>query len=428
MKYKIREELLHYIWQVHAFDLNHLKTESGEEIEIISRGIANHDAGPDFLNGKIRIGDTIWAGHIELHLRSSDWKRHDHSPDPQYQNVILHVVYHADIPIQRKNKIPIPCLSLESRIHPSLLKTYEHLMNNQKWVPCEEHLEEINELTIHSTIEKMLASRLDQKASDLESQLQELNGDISLLIQQQLAWSLGLRVNGEAMKTLMQSIPFHAIQKHRSQLFQLEALLFGQSGLLPEEDDDDYITTLKREYEFLKTKFSLTPMPATYWKFHRLRPAAFPTIRIAQFAKILHTVDRLDLLLLEGKPEQIRKALTIQIDGYWKYHYTWNSPSAPRAKSIGKSKQDIILINAVVPVLWFYGTYRQQEALKDKALNILESISPEHNSIITKWKGLGINSTTAFDTQGLLQLKKHFCNHQKCLSCPIGHHLLSKSN
>lgn len=428
MKYKIREELLHYIWQVHAFDLNQLKTESGAEIEIISRGTANYDAGPDFLNGKIRIGDTTWAGHIELHLRSSDWKRHDHTPDPQYQNVILHVVYHADMPIQRENNTLIPCLSLESRIHPSLLRTYEHLMNNQQWVPCEEHIGDIAELTIHSTIEKMLASRLDQKAQQLEADLTTLNGDISLLILHQLAWSLGLRVNGDAMKALMQSIPYHAIQKHKNQLFQLEALLFGQSGLLPSDDNDEYILTLHREYEFLKTKFSLMPIPATYWKFHRLRPAAFPTIRIAQLAKVLHTVDRLDLLLLEGNPDQIKKALSVNIDGYWKYHYTWNSPSSPRVKSIGKSKIDVILINALVPVLWFYGTYRQQDALKDKALAILENIGAEKNSIIRKWQEIGINATSAFDTQGLLQLKKHYCNHQKCLSCPIGHQLLSKSN
>jgi len=429
LKLRIREELLHYIWQIQAYDQIRLASTQAEEIEIINPGVLNTNAGPDFLNAKIKIGETVWAGHVEIHLKSSDWHRHEHGEDAQYQNVILHVVYHADQEIILQDKSQIACLSLESRIHPSLLKKYESLMSERLWIPCERHIAEVSDLTITSTIHRRLADRLEEKASGLLIELEDLNGDLSTLIYRRLAWALGLSVNAEAMKVLLSSIPYNIIQKHRDNLFQIEALLFGQSGLLQDkEESDEYITSLKREYEILKLKFGLTPISATHWKYLRLRPAAFPTIRIAQLAQLLNKIHRIDELLLNGSVEEIQKALNVKAEGYWKYHYTWGTPSSPKAKSLGKSKREIILINAVAPILWMYGIHRNNRDYNERAITILESIGREKNSVVDRWESVGVTAVNAADSQGLLQLKKTNCAQQRCLQCPIGYAILSGKN
>ena len=426
MKLRIREELLHYIWQIQAYDQIDLIITAGSKIEILNPGVLNRNAGPDFLNAKIKVGQTLWAGHVEIHLKSSDWHRHQHGKDAQYQNVILHVVYHEDQEIRLKDSTAIPCLSLESRIHSSLLEKYEVLMAQQQWIPCEEHISQVSDITITSTIQSRLADRLEEKSRELITELESLNGDLTVLIYRRLAWALGLSVNAEAMKALAISIPPNVIQKHRDSTFQLEAVLFGQSGLLEElNDEEEYIISLKREYTILKLKFGLTPISSTHWKYLRLRPAAFPTIRIAQFAKLLNKVDRFDELLLHGSAEDIHKALDVNADGYWKYHYTWGTASSPRSKSLGKSKRQIILINAVAPILWMYGTYRNNQDYNDRAIALLESIPKEKNSIISRWEGMGIEVQNAADTQGLLHLKKTNCSKQRCFQCPIGHSILS---
>lgn len=429
MKLRIREELLHYIWQLQAYDQIDLVSTDGAKVEVLNPGILNHNAGPDFINAKIKIGRTLWAGHVEIHLKSSDWHRHKHGVDPQYQNVVLHVVYHADQEIKLKDNTLIPCLALESRIHPSLLRRYEVLLSERQWIPCEKHISQVSEIIITSTIHSRLADRLEEKATFLLAELENLKGDLSTLIYRRLAWSLGLSVNADAMKVLMSSISPNVIQKHRDNLFQLEALLFGQSGLLDDlKDEEEYIVSLKREYAILKVKFGLNSISPTHWKYLRLRPAAFPTIRIAQFAKLLNQVDRLDDLLLNGSEKEIHDALEVKADGYWKYHYTWGSPSIPRSKSLGKNKRQSILINTVAPILWMYGTYRNNRDYNERAITLLESSPREKNSIIDQWEKIGITSNNAADTQGLLQLKKTKCAQQRCLQCPIGHAIMSGKN
>ncbi len=417
---------MHYIWQVHCFDMSDLRTTDGKSIEIQSFGIYNRNAGPDFLNGKIKIGDTIWAGHIEMHLRSSDWRRHKHGADARYNNVILHVVFLEDERIKLQDGTLLPCLTLDNRIDPALVKRYEGLINNRTWIPCQAHIDTVSKIVKTSTIQRMMAERMEEKALVLKQELDELEGDLSMLIYRQLAWGLGLSVNGDAMRQLVTSLPYKIIQRHRDDLFQVEALLFGQAGMLEEPGEDEYRVSLRREYKILSRKFSLRPMPSTQWKYLRLRPAAFPTIRIAQLAQILHRVSRLDDVLLSGSKVGILKALDVKAEGYWKYQYTWGTPSTPRAKSLGRAKRDIILINVVAPLLWLIGIRKDQRAMKDKALSILEGIGSEKNSIIARWRQLGYEAENAAESQGLLQLKKTKCDQQRCLECPIGHQILSR--
>ena len=419
MKIKIKEELLHYLWQLKKFEHSDLRTTDGKEVRIISYGRLNYNAGPDFLEGKIEIDGTVWAGHIEMHLFSSDWYKHRHHKDPAYNNVILHVVMEHDQVVTLPSGEVIPCLVLENRISDQLLTQYQHLLNNKNWVPCEDHITEVSEIIKHSTIQRMMAERVIDKCQLLKQQLGNLDNDIAKLVYQRLAYSFGLSVNGHAMETLAIQTPYTIIQKHRDDLFQLEALLFGQSGLL-DKSKDEYALSLLKEYKILAHKYTLTPMKAVAWKYSKLRPAAFPTIRIAQFSKLLHTISRIDHLILNGSLKEIHEALDLKADGYWKYHYNFDTPSAPRAKALGKTKRNTIVINTIVPILWLCGEMRQDQTLKDKAIALLELISAEKNSITTRWVQLGMSNLNAADSQGLLHLKKYYCDKQGCLKCPIG--------
>lgn len=424
MQIKIREELLHYLWQLKKFDHTELKTTDGRELRIISYGHLNHNAGPDFLEGKIEIDGTLWAGHIEMHLLATDWHRHKHSDDPAYANVILHVVYHHDSDVALPDGSKIPTLNLENRISPRLIEQYQHLLANKSWIPCQDNIHNVNGLTKTSTVERMMAERLIEKSALLKSQLDAGEQDLSALIYKRLAYAMGLSVNAVSMEKLITQLPNSIIQKHRDDLFQLEALMLGHSGLI-DNIEDDYANALLREYQVLAQKFGLQAMQIVEWKYSKLRPAAFPTLRIAQLAKLIHTIPRIDNLLLTGSPEEIKSSLSIKVDGYWKYHYRFGIASTPKPKSLGKSKIEVILINAVVPILWTYAELRKDEVLKEKAITLLSSIASEKNSITDKWKVLEMPHENAADSQGLIHLKKNYCDKRRCLHCPIGVSILS---
>jgi len=421
----IKEELLHYVWKLKSFDHTHLKTVDGLELTIIHPGYHNHDAGPDFLDAKIEVDGTLWAGQVEIHIRSSDWLRHRHDSDDAYQNVILHVVLEDDARIKRKDDTTIPTLELGPLISPKLLARYHQLFHNQLWIPCEDQISTVSGITKAVTKERALTQRLTYRARQLRDQLEDLEGDMIALIYQRLAWSFGLKVNAPAMQRLAAITPYHIIQKHIDQPDQIEALLFGQSGLLPDEDQDTYVNILRREYGVLQQKFSLTAMAPVEWKYARLRPANFPTIRIAQFANFLKKHHRLDDLIMEANADQIIEALDIELGEYWKTHYKFDKESASRTKKLGKSAKHIIIINTVAPLLFMYGSDRKSQQHKDRALELLESLPPEKNSIISKWESLGMEVSAASDTQALIELKKQNCDLQGCMSCPIGHKIMS---
>ncbi len=421
----IREDLIHYIWKTKSFDQSNLKTTDGQAVHILNHGHHNHDAGPDFLNAKVEINGTLWAGHIEIHLKASDWLRHRHDNDPAYQNVILHVVMEADSPIQLQDGTKIPCLELTGRINHRLIGKYQYLQNNQSWIPCADLITSTSEIIREATKSRAIAQRLTQKAKLLSSELSNLNQDLNELIYLRLAWAFGLKVNADAMTTLTRTIPYSIIAKHKDQKLQIEALLFGQSGLLPKETEEPYVEELIREYKVLKAKFNLSPMTAVQWKFSKLRPPAFPTIRIAQFAAFLHAIPRLDELIFNHNLEEIKQSLHIELGGYWKNHYRFERTSTNRKKTLGAGTQSIIIINAIVPILYMYGADRQSESHREKAIELLESLPPELNGITKRWSQLEMSNENAADSQALLELKKANCDQYQCMACPIGHKIVS---
>lgn len=403
------------------FDLSNLQTTEGEAITIQKFGNHNYHAGPDFLNAKIQIGETLWAGNVEMHLDASEWVAHKHQDDPAYNNVILHVVMDEDRPIFRQSGERIPCLEIKKRIPLKLVNVYQKLLHNEHWIPCQHHFFSVKELTKNLWLDRMLVERLEVKTQIIEETLERNNGNWEETFYQFLAKNFGVRVNGEPFAALAASIPLLTLAKHKNNVFQLEALLFGQAGLLEKEFEDDYPNRLKKEYEFLQKKHSLQPIAGVSWKFLRMRPANFPTIRIAQFATLIHQSVHLFSKILEvEKVKQVERLFKVQLSDYWLNHYVFDKESTARNKRLGKNAIQLLIINTIVPFLFLYGKRKADSTFKDKALRLLEEIAPEKNSTIEKWKGLGMNPDSAYQTQALLQLKNEYCTPQRCLECGIG--------
>jgi hypothetical protein len=422
---KIPESFLHYVWRLKRFDFSNLQTTEGEKLHILDWGQYNTNAGPDFLNARISIGFTLWIGHIEIHVLSSDWLKHGHGN--QYDNVILHVVLEEDEWIYNSSGCRLPCLELKKRIPKKLLGSYQKLLRNEFWIPCQHHFPKVNSITKDLWLERLLVDRLEDKLAVQKNRFIANNHDWEASFYQFLARGLGMKVNAEAMDELSQRVPLSIIRKHKHSLFQLEALFFGQSGLLRDTIEEAYPQKLLKEYRFLSKKFDLEPMTGAQWNFLRLRPANFPSIRIAQLATLHYQTDNLfqKTLVAETLPE-LNNMLELKLSNYWHDHYRFGKSSKPQFKRLGKTSKHSLIINTIVPFLFLYALERQNEKVRQKCLQWLEQLGPERNKIIRQWQKLGIEPTSAFQTQALLQLKSKYCDRKRCTECSIGHSILSK--
>ena len=423
----MKESILHYVWQYKLFLQDKLQTTDGEPVEIIDTGKLNTDAGPDFFNAKVRINNVLWAGNIEIHTCSSDWNRHHHQTDKAYSNVILHVAATADTDIFTADGKKIPQLVLNYPEH--INHNYEQLLNEQKWIACADKIQNIPNIVIESWKQALLAERLQQKTAAI-AQLQNANmqhWEESFYVV--LARSFGFGVNSQIFESLAKSLPLSVLGKQKDSLHDIEALLFGQSGLIPENTDDQYTADLRKTYDFLRKKYNLQPVTGAQWKLLRLRPDNFPHIRIAQFAALVHSSSKLFSKIIDN-PEltYLRALFACEPSEYWQTHYVFGHESKKKTKRIGIKTIDVLLINTIVPFLFWYGEQKQQQTCKDKALELLEQLPPEKNAVIDGWIKLGLTATSAYDTQALLQLKKMYCEDKKCLRCRIGHKIVELKN
>jgi hypothetical protein len=426
----MQENYLHYIWQFQYFDKKELVTCQGDPLMILYPGTRNEHAGPDFLNSSILINDITWHGHVELHVKSSDWKLHKHQLDLAYNNVILHVVWEYDQPIERKDHTLLPTLKLQGRANPTLWQQYERLMHSQYTIPCAGQFQQVDQITKTSMLDKALFQRLTYKNNLVYQLLANNQGDWEATAYHLLAYNFGFKVNSQAFLELSLSLPWKTITKHSEIITQLEALLLGQAGLLTKslKQDDDYLHQLTQEYDYLKHKYQLITdkINKSHWKFFRLRPANFPTIRIAQFAQLLHRQPQLFNLLIHSSVKDLIKQLDIIQSVYWQQHYQFASPSKAKIPGLGKASIDNVLINTVVPLLVAYGKSQDEQTYIDKAIDILQSLPAEHNKITRYWQKLGMSVNHAFDSQALIELFNNFCTKKKCLSCNIGIKLLEQ--
>lgn len=421
------ESFLHYLWQFQYFDKKELKTTAGEPLVIFNPGILNTDAGPDFSQAKAKIDDMEWVGNVEIHIQSSGWMEHGHHQDQAYENVVLHVVWAEDHPVYRKDGTRIPTLELKARVDEQLIREYNKLINQPSLIPCEHSFRRIDHLIKLSMVDKALMKRLEDKAQRVNVLLAQNNGDWEETAYQLLAANFGFKVNKEPFVLLAKVLPYKIIQKHRDQLLQVEALLFGQAGFLITKTKDEYITHLYKEYSFLSKKYSLhsSQMNPAQWKYLRLRPANFPTLRIAQFASMLQSKKSIFSHIVEAvNYNELKRFFEITTSYYWQSHYRFGKKAEVNVPSFGESSADVVIINTVVPLLVAYGKSRDDWSLVDKAVHILQQIPVEKNKIVTMWKNLGYSGTTAFDSQGLIELFQNFCQQRQCLNCAIGSSIL----
>ena len=416
------ERLLQYIWQFQYFNNSSLQTTDTQPVQVINPGIYNTNQGPDFLNAKIKIDDTIWAGSVELHIHTSDWQEHNHSKDKNYSNVILHVVWNDDVDL----KLSFPTLELKNIVPKLLLKKYEELMQDTQFIPCEKQLHRIEPLLMISWKERLLIERLQQKTIYIERLLDKAKMHWEEIFWWMLARNFGIKVNSDAFEKIAQSISINILSKHKAQLIQLEALLMGQSGLLENEFKEDYPVMLQKEYRFLQQKYKLKQVHAPLY-FLRMRPANFPTIRLAQLASLIWQSEHLFSQIKETVDfHKVEKLFSVTANDYWHYHYVFDETSSFKKKTLGKQMINNILINTVVPVLYAYGYFNNNESYKNKALHWMANIISEKNSITEGFQSLGVENKTACDSQALIQLKNEYCDHKRCLQCAIGNKILKE--
>lgn len=422
------EEFLHHIWKFKLFNQLDLTTTLGEKVEILKVGDHNFDAGPDFFNARLKIGDTLWAGNIEVHINASDWKKHAHQTNKVYDNIILHVVYNEDAQVNRASNEIIPTIELKHKISDKQYQQYLNFKSNKDWIPCKNIITSVSSIIINSTIDRLLLERLQRKSETIINSLKLNNNNWEETFYQQLSKNFGFKINALPFELLSKSIPSNVLAKHKNSLLQIEAILFGQAGFLDQHYQDKYPLQLQNEYTFLKQKFKLEAIDNNLWKFLRMRPVNFPTIRIAQLASLIYNSTHLFSKIIEIENyESIKKVLHVGVSEYWCSHYTFNKDSLVKTKHLGDDAINNIIINTVVPFLFTYGKQKNEEKYVDKALAFLEQVEGEKNTIIKEWNSLKMPVRNAYSTQALLQLKQEYCNKKKCLTCAIGNYLIKNS-
>lgn len=419
------EQLLHYVWKHKIFPLKELKTTTGQQVEVIDTGLANTDAGPDFFNAKLKLDGVLWIGNIEIHERSSDWFKHGHHADAGYNSVILHIASEIDTEISRSNGERIPQIQL---ICPEAVRTnYKELLETDSYPPCYRIIPSLPPFTAHSGMTALQMERFEQKATLLNERLKRCQGNWEDAFFITLARNFGFGLNGDAFETWAHRLPFRAVDKHRNDLFQIEAIFFGQAGILEDSDGDGYYLRLKKEYTYLQHKFGLIPMDASLWRFLRLRPANFPHIRIAQLACLYHRAYGLLSRIMETETLQgVRDILKGGTSEYWLTHYTFGGSSPSRPKTLSNTSLDLLIINTVVTFLYAYGLHKGNRVLCARAGSFLEELKAENNYITRMWEQCGMKASNAADSQALIQLKKEYCDKKKCLYCRIGYEYLKR--
>ncbi len=426
----MKEDFVQYLWKHRMICGQPLQTTDGRKLEVISPGQENHDSGPDFTAACVRIDSTLWAGNVEVHVKSSQWYAHGHDQDPAYDNIILHVVFHADQLVQERNGKAIPHLEVRHYCRPGLAKNYAYLMQNPHHIACEKLIHLVDDFSFSHWLGRLCVCRVERKAVEINRFLEYFGNHWEQLSLFLVARYLGGKANAGAFGLLIQRTPFEVISKNHHDLFALEALLIGQAGLLTAAFDEEYPIRLQDTYNFLGKKYSLPDrLPQELWKYARMRPANFPDIRIAQLAAVIHANEaQLFRKIMEAdNTDKVRQIFHLEMNTYWNTHHRLGKISPARTKKIGLNTVWQILINVAIPLLFVYGKARGKDGLVDQAMDLIEKTPSENNRITRMWRDTGRVPVHAGESQGMLELYHHYCLPKKCLKCPVGHQVLNKN-
>ena len=422
----MKEIFLHYIWKLKLFTTQNMQTFHGDFVEIINVGKLNYDAGPDFLEAEIVIGDKLWAGSVEMHVNSSDWNLHQHTADLAYQNVILHVVWNHDCEINELRQRNVQTLILQDFVKPEIVYNYQNIINSTlDKIYCKDFIDELDLNEFNFWFEGLLIERFEEKTLSIIEEFEKNNQNWEETLFKSLAINFGLKVNVNAFEIWANSFPFKVLQKIQFEPKKVEALFFGQAGFLNENNENDYYKQLKTEYHFLKNKYQLHAVENSLFKFSKMRPIGFPTIRLAQLASIYVVYKSLFSEII--RPKNLNEFYTIfdnlNINPFWETHYTFKNESKFQHKNLSKEKLNNLLINTIIPIR--YAFERQKDEVEiDFYLDLLNEINAENNSVLDEYEQTGFRNKTAKDSQILIHLKKRYCSEKKCLNCAIGHHIL----
>jgi hypothetical protein len=424
----VTESFLHYVWQFQYFDRHSLTTTAGDPILVFNPGQRNPHSGPDFFNARIKIDDMEWIGSVEIHIYASGWIDHKHNTDALYDNVVLHVVWGDDKIVTRSDGSMLPTLELKNRVSEYLLLHYRRLVYSPEAIPCASKLFEVKPVIVTSMLEKVLVDRLEIKANSVLKLLERNGSDWEETCYQILTRNFGFKVNNDPFHQLSLALPYKTLLKHADKLSQVEALLFGQAGFLEEENNDEYFSLLKREYKFLSQKYRIADkrLNKIQWRFLRMRPANFPTIRIAQLACLIHKGQKFfSTIIAIHDVRELEKFFSAHQSAYWMHHYHFFKEFKKEIDTLGGESINSLIINTVAPVLVAYGKAKDDEQYIDRAVSILQDLPAETNRITRRWRELGLNVKNAFDSQAMVGLYNNFCLKRRCLDCKIGASLVN---
>src|SRR5690554_942352 len=421
----MQESFLHYIWQYKKMAVVNLTTTQFEALDIVSVGQYNTNAGPDFFNAQLKIGEQLWAGNVEVHIKSSDWFVHNHEIDPAYDNVILHVVWEHDTEIFRKDNSIIPTLELKQVVNQGIYKNYVKLMSSQnKWINCESGFGEVDNFVLDHWLERLYFERLERKSKTIEGLLIDSKNNWEAVLFKMLAKNFGLKVNGDAFFSLAKSIDYNVIRKIQTDQMLLEALFFGQAGLLEVDAQDSYYLELRKAYHFLKQKFQLNQGQVLPMQFFRLRPQNFPTIRLSQLASLYSSRTHLFSQIIDiNTRKEFYQLFQVGASSFWDSHYTFGKTSKPSTKKIAKPFIDLLLINTIIPIKFTYSKFQGKD-VNESLLSLIQEIPAEKNNIVSAFNNLRKLSHSAMQSQALVQLKTEYCSKNKCLECAVGNALI----
>lgn len=413
------ERLLHFIWQFQYFNRSGLQIEQGDNITVIAPGIYNTNQGADFLQAKLRIGNVLWAGNIELHIKASDWNRHAHNGDPNYKNIILHVVWENDLPLS-----DMPVLVLQHRVSSILLDRYEYLMQQQGFVPCANNLQHVKDIIWFTWKDRLFVERMKRKSDHILALLQQSNNHWEEVCWWLIARNFGIKVNADAFEIVARSVSINILAKHKNSIQQLESLLLGQAGFLESYFEESYPQMLQKEYRYLSKKYTLQ-RPQVQIHFLRMRPPSFPTVRLAQLAAFIQSSKHFFSQLLDAETiEEVVLLFNVTANDYWHYHYKFDELTTYQPKKLGKGTIINIIINTIGPLLFAYDNFHSLEIHKERVLKWMQELPAENNTIMEKFEEYGVKNNCAFDSQSLIELKTQYCEGRRCLNCSIGNVLL----
>jgi len=417
----MQEAFLHFIWQYQKFNSENLLTEGGDPLIIFNKGQHNTDSGPDFKEARIKIGEIEWMGAVEIHLKASDWLKHRHQHDHNYRNVVLHVVWEADQEIKHMTDgVSIPTLLLKNKVDAALINQYESVINAQAVIPCAHFWPEVNSLTKYQMLEAAVIERLYEKSTKATQFQQRTQGDWEETTYFMLLSALGFKVNSTVFERLAELLSYSLLRKYKTKAVSVQALIYGVAGFLTDEFDDDYRKQLKEEWKFLKHKHHLdNQLDRHNWKFLRLRPANFPTVRLAQLSELICSMDSLFTSFVKDfNIIALKKSLAVKAKDYW---------NDGEKTKLGATSIESVMLNVTPPLLALYSRSVDESKYMDLALDTLEQLKGENNAITRKYIELGEDIKTAFDSQAYIQLHNKYCGERRCLSCKIGVSIMSSA-